>query len=240
MKLAILSTAATLTAMAAFAAGSGDHSHGHGHDEGGHMEMMASGMPGMMDDVDRTIEVIMRETDDGAMIFEPAEFNIEQGETIRFHVTNRGQLEHEFVIDTKEGNAKHKEMMATMDMEHDDPNSVRLDAGESGEVVWQFTKQGAFEFACLIPGHYESGMHGPIKVARVGTEGTYTRGVVKKIAADKGKVTIIHEELVELDMPAMTMVFRAGDEIIAQLSEGQEIEFIVERVKGKLTVTGLK
>ncbi|HBR35765.1 MAG TPA: cupredoxin, partial [Sulfitobacter pontiacus] len=51
------------------------------------------------------------------------------GETIRFEVTNKGELEHEFVIDNAEGNAKHKEMMAKMDMEHDDPNSVRLEGG---------------------------------------------------------------------------------------------------------------
>lgn len=211
------------------------------------MEMMASGMPGMMDDVSRTIDVVMRETDDGEMIFEPTEFNIKQGETIRFHVTNKGVLEHEFVIDTKQGNARHKEMMAAMDMEHDDPNSVRLDADESGEVVWNFANKGAFEFACLIPGHYEAGMHGPIDVmhadivlAQADAERTYTRGVVKKIKADKGKVTIIHEELIELDMPAMTMVFRADDKIIGQLSEGEDIEFAAERIKGKLTVTDVK
>lgn len=242
MKHAILAAAFSLATTTAFAAGSGDHSHdhdhGHGHD--GHMQMMMSGMPGMKEDVDRTINVTMRETDDGDMIFEPSEFNIKQGETIRFHITNEGELEHEFVIDTMEGNAKHKEMMAQMDMEHDDPNSIVLDAGESGELVWNFSNAGAFEAACLIPGHYESGMHGPIKVAQAEVERTYTKGVVKKIKADKGKVTIIHEELVELDMPAMTMVFRADDEIIGQLSEGQEIEFAVERVKGKLTVTDVK
>ena len=238
MKLATLTAFAVLSATCSFAAGSGDHSHDHGDD--GQMEMMAIGMPGKMDEVDRTIDVSMRETDDGDMIFEPAKFDIKQGETIRFHVTNNGELEHEFVIDTVEGNAKHKELMAKMEMEHDDPNSVRLDAGDSGEVVWKFANAGAFEFACLIPGHYESGMHGPIEVAQAEVERTYTKGVVKQIKADKGKVTIIHEELTELDMPAMTMVFRADDEIIGQLSEGQEIEFAVERVKGKLTVTDLK
>lgn len=240
MKFMTLTTFAMLSATHALAAGSGDHSHDHGHGHGGSGMMMAIGMPGMMDDVDRTIDVIMRETDDGAMIFEPAKFDIKQGETIRFHVTNKGELEHEFVIDTMEGNAKHKEMMAAMEMEHDDPNSVSLDPGESGEVIWNFANAGGFEFACLIPGHYESGMHGPIEVAQVETERTYTKGVVKKIKADKGKVTIIHEELTELNMPAMTMVFEAEVDIISQLSEGQEIEFAVERVKGKLTVTGLK
>ena len=237
MKLVTLTSIALFSATGALAAGSGDHSHGHDH---GHMKMMDVGMPGKSDKVDRTIDVMMRETDDGDMIFEPATLEINQGETIRFHVTNKGELEHEFVIDTVEGNAKHKEMMAAMEMAHDDPNSVSLEPGDSGEVIWKFSNAGSFEFACLIPGHYESGMHGPIEVAQADVERVYTKGVVKKIKAGKGKVTIIHEELTELDMPAMTMVFEADDGIIDRLSEGQEIEFAVERVKGKLTVTDLK
>ncbi len=69
---------------------------------------------------------------------------------------------------------------------------------------------------------------------------TFTKGVVKKIDADGGKVTIIHEELVDLGMPAMTMVFRADEPVIVNLKEGDEIEFVADRVNGKLTVIALK
>lgn len=69
---------------------------------------------------------------------------------------------------------------------------------------------------------------------------TFTKGVVKKVDAEAGKVTIIHEELVNLDMPAMTMVFRADADVIAQMAEGDEIEFTADRVEGKLKVTALK
>jgi Cu/Ag efflux protein CusF len=41
-------------------------------------------------------------------------------------------------------------------------------------------------------------------------------------------------------MPAMTMVFRADEATIANMSEGQDIEFVAERLKGKLTVTQMK
>lgn len=69
----------------------------------------------------------------------------------------------------------------------------------------------------------------------------FTKGTVKKVKADKGKVSITHEELTNLDMPAMTMVFRtATPEMLEQLEPGQEIEFIAERVNGKLTVTKIK
>lgn len=253
MKNLLLTTAiAFALGMPAYAAGthSGGHDEvkteeSHGHSDGGHGDahaMMAAGMPGMADEVTRTIDVIMRETDDGEMIFEPDSLEFEQGETIRFNVTNKGWLEHEFVIDNVEGNAKHKMAMAEMDMEHDDPNSVRLDEGKSGEVTWKFANAGTFEFACLIPGHYEAGMHGPIKVSQKMAQADveYTQGKIKKVDAKGGKVTIVHGPLLNLDMPAMTMVFRADEAMIARMSEGQDIEFVAEPVKGKLTVTQLK
>jgi Cu/Ag efflux protein CusF len=68
----------------------------------------------------------------------------------------------------------------------------------------------------------------------------YTSGKIKKVDAKAGKVTIIHGPLVNLDMPAMTMVFRADEAMIASLSEGQNIEFVADRVNGKLTVTQLR
>jgi len=68
-----------------------------------------------------------------------------------------------------------------------------------------------------------------------------TKGKVKKLDEKAGKVTIIHEELKNLDMPAMTMVFRIGDGVdAAKLKEGSDIEFSADRVNGKLTVTEVK
>lgn len=69
----------------------------------------------------------------------------------------------------------------------------------------------------------------------------FTKGTVKKIDTKAKKVTLIHEELKSLDMPAMTMVFRVKDEaVLGMLKEGSDIEFIAERVDGKLTVTEIK
>ena len=69
----------------------------------------------------------------------------------------------------------------------------------------------------------------------------FTKGVVKKVDMKAGKVTIIHEELPNLDMPAMTMVFRTIDAaMLEKMKEGDAIEFVADRVKGKLTVVELK
>ena len=45
-------------------------------------------------------------------------------------------------------------------MKHDDPNSKLLEPGETMEIIWTFNKEAALEFACNIPGHYDSGMVG--------------------------------------------------------------------------------
>ncbi|WP_339765077.1 cupredoxin family protein [uncultured Hoeflea sp.] len=157
MKTLLIASASFLV-MTALAGAAGTHS-------GGHDSMMTIGNPGKASEVSRTIEVIMNETDDGEMVFEPKEINVEKGETIRFMVMNKGELEHEFVLDDHEGVMEHKGLMERMpEMEHDDPNSVRLDPGMDGEVIWSFANSGPFEFACLIPGHYDSGMKGMLTV----------------------------------------------------------------------------
>lgn len=71
-------------------------------------------------------------------------------------------------------------------------------------------------------------------------ETVYTKGNVKAIDAGAGKVTILHEELFDLDMPALTVMFRADEETPGNLSEGEEIEFATGRVEGRLTVVELR
>jgi Cu/Ag efflux protein CusF len=69
----------------------------------------------------------------------------------------------------------------------------------------------------------------------------FTKGTGKKVDAKAKKVTLIHEELKSLEMPAMTMVFRVKDAaMLEKLKEGASIEFVAERVEGKLTVTEIK
>ncbi|CZT37804.1 copper-binding protein [Rhizobium sp. 9140] len=69
----------------------------------------------------------------------------------------------------------------------------------------------------------------------------FTKGTVKKVDAKAKKVTLIHEELKDLEMPAMTMVFRVKDDaMLGKLKEGANIEFVAERLEGKLTVTEIK
>ena len=68
-----------------------------------------------------------------------------------------------------------------------------------------------------------------------------TRGVVRKIDVELGKLTIQHEALQNLGMPGMTMVFRAADPaLLRSVKVGQAIAFRAERLNGALVVTKLQ
>lgn len=147
---------AVITTLVVNAAGLGIANADPGH--------FSAGTPGNPKKPARTISVIMRD-DEGAMKYEPARFDVKKGEQVRFVIENKGVLKHEFILATVPENKKHGEMMKKFPhMEHDDPNSKSVEPGQKAEILWQFTKAGTFEFACLIPGHYEAGMHGTATV----------------------------------------------------------------------------
>ncbi|MBW0171035.1 MAG: cupredoxin family protein [Hydrogenophaga sp.] len=150
--------AATLFAVATSAAfASGTHAGGHGEPGA------AVGKPGVAAKVTRTIKVDMTD----AMRFNPATIDVQQNETVRFLITNSGKVKHELVLGTEQELKEHYEVMKkNPEMEHDDPNMVTLAPGKNGEVIWQFTKAGKVDFACLQPGHYDAGMKGAVTVAK--------------------------------------------------------------------------
>ncbi|MEO0962572.1 MAG: plastocyanin/azurin family copper-binding protein [Pseudomonadota bacterium] len=173
----------------AHAAGSGGHHHGAGHGSmHGAQETMAGpmsfGKPGKSADAGRVIEIIM-----GDNYFEPETLTVSAGETIQFKVSNSGTLVHEFNLGTPAYHEVHQGEMMMMQqhgvlmgdhinhemknmpmgddghvMSHDHPNSVLLEPGKSGDVVWTFTSGGDIEFACNVPGHYAAGMVGTVDV----------------------------------------------------------------------------
>jgi uncharacterized cupredoxin-like copper-binding protein len=124
----------------------------------------AFGEPGKSGAVDRTIRVAAADTE-----FSIEKMHIHAGETIRFIVTNTGELDHDFTIGPADLQAKHRqemmEMMGggdAMAAMHEEPNAVYLKPGETKELLWRFAKTNELEFACNVPGHYESGMKGSI------------------------------------------------------------------------------
>ena len=144
--------------------------------------MKMIGEKGKLSDVDRTIEIKMYDN-----YFEPNEIIIKKGETIKFIVSNYGELVHEFNIATKEMHIKHQpEMMKMVEheilladridkekmkemakkdhsMAHSHSNSVLLEPNKIGEIIWKFNTDTKLEVACNVPGHYQVGMVADIK-----------------------------------------------------------------------------
>ena len=128
------------------------------------VEHFSAGQPGNPKKPARTVTVIMSDSDE-TMRFSPDRLNVKKGEQVRFVIQNKGELKHEFTLATVEDNNKHAVLMQKYpDMEHDDPNAKSVDPGKTAEILWRFSKSGTFEFACLIPGHREAGMHGTVAV----------------------------------------------------------------------------
>ena len=169
----------------AYAAGSVGHHQSAKHGEPDAIAgPMSFGKPGNVADADRVIEVVMADN-----YFEPETHVVAAGETVHFKVANRGTLVHEFNLGTPNYHAAHQDEMVMMQqhgvlmgdsinhdmmnmpmgddghtMSHDHPNSVLLEPGDFGDVVWTFTSGGDIEFACNVPGHYAAGMVGAVEV----------------------------------------------------------------------------
>lgn len=148
----IIAIATTLSLVAA-----GALAHGDEHDAG------SIGEPGDPAKISRIIDIEMSD----AMRFSPAQFKVKRGETIRFVLRNTGKMKHEMVLGSMKELKEHAALMQKFpEMEHADPNMVSVAPGQTGELVWRFSKAGAFDFACLQPGHFEAGMKGKIAVGR--------------------------------------------------------------------------
>jgi|TARA_B110000444_G_C18794173_1_gene574002 uncharacterized cupredoxin-like copper-binding protein len=139
--------------------------------------MKVIGVKGNEGDVDRIIKVSMYDN-----YYQPNKFKVNKNETIKFIVSNKGKLVHEFNIASKEMHLKHQpEMMKMVEneilladkidkkkmkeiskkdhsMAHKHSNSVLLSPGESADLIWKFTNTIDIEAACNVPGHYELGM----------------------------------------------------------------------------------
>lgn len=119
------------------------------------------GIAGDAKAVKRTIAISMGDN----MRFTPARIEVNQGDTLRLTLTNSGKVMHELVIGTQKELAEHAALMKRFpNMEHEEPYMAHVAPGKTGEIIWTFNQSGEFDFACLLPGHFEAGMAGKILV----------------------------------------------------------------------------
>ncbi len=155
MKFNQIITTLSLSFLGATALAAGNHA-------GGHPDADTVGKPGSASHVTRTINIDMNDT----MRFTPASIDAKQGETIKFIVKNSGKIKHEMTLGAMKDLKEHAELMKKHPgMVHDEPNTASLAPGITGEIIWQFTKAGKVDFACLEAGHFDAGMKGAVNVA---------------------------------------------------------------------------
>ena len=107
----------------------------------------------------RTIEVTMTD----ALRFDPDVISVTTGETVRFEVTNEGEIVHEFLIGDEAAQAAFAEDMAS-DMNHDSAAGVSVEPGQTETFAYTFGEASDTLAGCHEPGHYEGGMVATITV----------------------------------------------------------------------------
>lgn len=133
----------------------------HGH-MSSHAETFPFGHPGKAGQVNRVIRITAMD-----FKYEPASITVKAGETIKFVVTNKGMVDHEFVLGTVEEQKEHdKEMAAHPNMKMNDPNGIAIPKGKTASLIWTFTKPMTIQYACHVPGHYAAGMYGELKISK--------------------------------------------------------------------------
>ncbi len=119
------------------------------------------GHPGKAAQVNHTIKITAMD-----IRFDKVRLHVRAGETVRFIVTNKGQLTHEFIIGDARKQAEHEQEMQKMAgmVMPDESNGITLKPGQTKTLIWTFGQKGEVEFACHVPGHFAAGMVGKIFV----------------------------------------------------------------------------
>ncbi|MDX1744636.1 MAG: plastocyanin/azurin family copper-binding protein [Halobacteriales archaeon] len=111
----------------------------------------------------RIVDIVMTD-----FAFEPAEVDLQPGETVTFRVSNEGAIEHELRLSNEHRIAEH---LASGHADHDDEGHheggdvfVTVPPGESADLTVTVPEDLTFftQMTCLIPGHYEAGMTGTL------------------------------------------------------------------------------
>ncbi len=90
-------------------------------------------------------------------------------------------------------------------------------------------------------GHMANAAEAAGTVATTAPATALSDGEVRKIDMDTKKITIKHGELKNLDMPAMTMVFKVSEPaLLEKVKVGDKIKFRAEKIGGSFTATAIE
>lgn len=105
----------------------------------------------------------------------------------------------------------------------------------------------AFSLTAAQAGDHMAGHNMPSAPAMAPSAGSesegvaLTEGVIRKVDASAKKITIKHDEIKNLEMPGMTMVFQVKDEsMLSAVKAGDKVRFRAEKQSGALVVVRLE
>lgn len=105
----------------------------------------------------------------------------------------------------------------------------------------------AFSLTAAQAGDHMAGHNMPSAPAMAPSAGSepegvaLTEGVIRKVDASAKKITIKHDEIKNLEMPGMTMVFQVKDEsLLDKAKVGDAIKFHAEKQGGSIVVTDIQ
>ena len=84
------------------------------------------------------------------------------------HIKHQSEMallvEKEILLSNKIDYKKMKEASKKdHSLSHSHSNSILLEPGKKGELIWKFNTDSTLEAACNVPGHYELGMVAKLK-----------------------------------------------------------------------------
>ena len=117
---------------------------------------LASCVPGVASSAD-TIEITIEHSK-----FVPSQIEVQQGSVVTFVIENRDPIAHEFIL----GDEALQRVHETGTEKHHGarPGEVSVPAGTTRKTTYTFTTGEDLTFACHLPGHYDYGMRGAVKV----------------------------------------------------------------------------
>ena len=93
----------------------------------------------------------------------------------------------------------------------------------------------------IVPHVQKASATESMQIAQAPSAAPQADGEVRKIDKEQGKLTLRHGPLQHLDMPAMTMVFKAADpKMLDTVNVGDKVKFTAEKVNGAFTVTSIQ
>jgi uncharacterized cupredoxin-like copper-binding protein len=94
--------------------------------------------------------------------FEPTALEFEAGTQVTFVIRNTDPIDHEFILGDEEVQQIHEK--GTEAHHGAKPGEISVPAGEERETSYLFEDEGQLIYGCHLPGHYDYGMKGIVRV----------------------------------------------------------------------------